>query len=306
MPHLPVLLSEVLKSFENQQLKVFVDGTLGAAGHSSALLSEHPEIEQLIGFDQDPQALKLATQRLESHSDRVTFVHHNFSALAEQLDTLGVEKVDGILLDIGVSSMQMDSEDRGFSFRYDAPLDMRMNPEQELTAAEIVNTWSEQDLVRIFRAYGEEQRARAAVRAIVSARPFETTQELLDAIVPVLRVPKSRSQIHPATKVFQALRIAVNGELDVLKAVIPAAIERLRPGGRLAIITFHSLEDRIVKRAFRYAADDKENSSGIGGVFVDKDPIIQVITRKPIGPTEEEIEENPRARSAKLRVVEKL
>lgn len=306
-PHLSVLLSEVLQGFEGLPLRVFVDGTLGAGGHSFAILEAHPEMKKLIGIDQDPVAMSIALQRLEPWKDKVIPVSGNFSDMAAQLTALNIREVDGILLDLGVSSMQLDMPEKGFSFMQDGPLDMRMDPSGELTAADVVNTWSEQDLGRIFRDYGEEQRWRAAANAIVIARAKEsitTTKQLTEVLKPIFYWKKKG--VNPLTLVFQALRICVNRELEVLEEILPVAIDLLSSGGRLAVISFHSLEDRIVKNSFRFAASDKYNTSGIGGVFLNKEPTAKLITRKPLTASDEEVAKNPRSRSAKLRILEKL
>lgn len=306
--HIPVLLEQILNSFSDLKVRYFVDGTVGAGGHSIALLEHHPEMKTLIGIDQDPDALKIAEERLRKWKERVVLVHGNFGQLMDYLERLGIQNIDGMLLDLGVSSMQLDEAEKGFSFSMEGPLDMRMNPERELTAEEVVNSWSEEDLGRIFREYGEEKQWKKAAKAIVKARVerhIHTTRQLVELLKPVIR-PKRKKGIHPLTLVFQALRICVNSELDVLEGVLPVAIDTLEKGGRLAVISYHSLEDRIVKNAFRYAASDKENTSGIGGVFLEKTPQVKILTRKPIQPTEDEIARNPRSRSAKLRVVEKL
>lgn len=306
-PHSSVLLSEVLHAFDNRKLNSFVDATLGAGGHSEALLKAHPEIKNFLGFDQDPIALGIAQKRLEAWNDKATFISGNFVDLQQALKKHLLNNVDGILIDLGVSSMQLDMAEKGFSFMRDGPLDMRMNPDNPLTAAQIVNNWPESDLAKIFRDYGEEQRWRAAAHAVVTARlqrPIETTQDLVNILRPVLF--NRKKNIHPLTLVFQALRICVNDELGVLQRVIPQAIEALSPGGRLAVISFHSLEDRIVKNCFRFAASDKESTQGLEGLFIDKAPTVEIITRKPILPSDDEIAANPRSRSAKLRIVEKL
>lgn len=306
-PHTSVLMSEVLHIFEEQRLRIFVDGTLGAGGHAQAILEAHPELEMLIGFDQDPEALQIARNRLEPWSKKVHFIPRNFSDMPQVLHSLKIPKVDGILLDLGVSSMQLDQAERGFSFMREGPLDMRMNPEQKLTAAEVVNEWSQDELGRIFREYGEEKQWRAAARAIVTARnmqPIRTTQELVAVLRPMFSWKKTG--INPLTLVFQALRICVNHELEVLENILPKAIDLLVTGGRFAVISFHSLEDRLVKEAFRFAASDKQHTSGLAGLFLNKDPIVKILTKKPISATEDEVERNPRSRSAKLRAVEKL
>lgn len=307
-PHASVLLHEILEFFHEKQLHTFVDATLGAGGHSEAILKAHPEIEMLIGIDQDPVARQIANKRLAPWVSKVKIVTGNFSELGKHLSALGIQTVDGIIFDLGVSSMQFDIPEKGFSFMRDGPLDMRMDPSNELTAAVIVNTYSEAELSRIFRDYGEEKRWRAAAHAIAEARKHKyisTTFELAEALSVALRPHPFKKGIHPLTLVFQALRIAVNGELEALEKTIPVAIDYLAPGGRLGVISFHSLEDRIVKNAMRFAASDKMNTSGIGGLFLDKEPIVDVLTKKPVSPTTEEIELNPRSRSAKLRVIEK-
>lgn len=299
--HKSVLLNEVLWAFKDLTLNTFVDGTLGAGGHSGAILSQHPEIKQLIGIDQDPSALRLAQENLAPFKGKCHFIHANFSALADV-----ASQADGILVDLGVSSMQLDQAERGFSFRFEAPLDMRMNPDNSLSAQEIVNTWEEGALGKIFRDYGEEKRWRRAAHAIVEGRkkkPIETTQALVNLLEPHLYDP--RSKIHPLTRVFQALRIAVNRELEVLETFLHQALKTLAPGGRLAVISFHSLEDRIVKQQFRDWASDKVSTTGLQGLFLDKEPEGIVITSKPMEASEEEVSENPRARSARLRVFEK-
>lgn len=306
-PHQSVLSAEVLRAFAETQLNIFVDATLGAGGHSAAILEVHPEIDLLIGIDQDPTALEIAEQRLQPWKSRTRLIRGNFGSLPEILKELNIAQVDGILMDIGVSSMQFDKPEKGFSFMRDGPLDMRMDPDSDLTAAAIVNTWSEEDLGRIFREYGEEKRWRIAAKAIVEARKKEdilTTGELVKVLQKVLWPQKKG--INPSTLIFQALRICVNRELEVLENTLPIAIDFLRKQGRLAVISFHSLEDRIVKNAFRYAASDKEQTSGIGGMFLDKKPTVELVTGKPIIADEIESKRNPRSRSAKLRVVEKL
>lgn len=307
-PHVSVLLQEVINAFSEMHLNIFVDGTIGAGGHSESILKNHSELKTLVGIDQDPIAFEIAKLRLSPWQDKMKFVAANFAELKKHLSALGISKVDGILLDLGVSSMQFDLPEKGFSFMREGPLDMRMNPKSPLTAAEIINTWSEQDLGRIFRDYGEEKQWRSAARTIVAARmkqPILTTRALVDVLTPIFSWKKKG--INPLTLIFQGLRICVNGELDVLEKVLPQAMEALAPGGRLAIISFHSLEDRIVKNAFRFAASDKEDTSGLGGgLFIDKTPTVKILTKRPIVPTDEEISKNPRSRSAKLRVIEKL
>lgn len=306
-PHLSVLVKQILASFENNSLRVFVDGTLGAGGHAEYILKNHPEITHFVGFDQDPSALKLAEERLKPWKDKIHLIHANFEHFDQHLDKLGIPKIDGMMLDLGVSSMQLDQPEKGFSFMNNGPLDMRMDPTNELTAEIIINDWSEQEIGRILREYGEEKQWRSAARAIVHARkekPITSTGQLAEILRPVLAW-KAKKGINPLTLTFQGLRICVNRELEVLETVLPKAIERLESGGRLAVISFHSLEDRIVKNILRFAADDKYDTSGIGGVFLDKVPEVRLITRKPLVADDEEIAQNPRSRSAKLRVIEK-
>lgn len=305
--HLSVLQREVLHYFSDCQCNVFVDGTLGAGGHSQAILENHPEIKKLYGIDQDPLALAIAKERLAPWETKIHLVRGNFASIKEIIKKFNVSSVNGILLDIGVSSMQLDRAEKGFSFMREGPLDMRMDPDGPLTAAEIVNYWSEKELGRIFRDYGEEKQWRGLAKAIVEARSrvsITTTMQLSDILMPLLGWRKGKG-LHPMTLVFQALRICVNNELGVLSAILPDAIDLLAPGGRLAIISFHSLEDRIVKNAFREAASDKEDH-GLEGLFIDKVPTVKMLTRKPIIAQEDEILLNPRSRSAKLRVVEKI
>lgn len=309
-PHIPVLLNEFLDAFSGVKLARYIDGTLGAGGHGEAILAAHPELNTFIGIDQDKDALEIAKERLgTAFPDReLSFILGNFSELQNHIKQLKCPLgFDGILVDLGVSSMQLDRQERGFSFMRDGPLDMRMNQRGGITAADIVNTWEERALNDLFFQYGEEKQSRKAAHAICLERaiqPFETTLQLSSCIEK--NIKRIKYDIHPATKIFQALRIAVNGELDRLEAFLPQAIEALNPGGRLAVITFHSLEDRIVKHRFAYYASDKESTSGIGGMFLEKKPVVKIITRKPIEAGEEEVRRNPRSRSAKLRVIEKL
>lgn len=298
--HQSVLLRECLALFEGTSLTVFLDGTLGAGGHAEALLAAHPEIQTYIGMDQDETALTIAKERLKPWEHKMRYVHSNFTDLPKVID----KPVNGILLDLGVSSMQFDMMERGFSFREEAPLDMRMDRRNAVTAATIINTWSERELGEILRDYGEMKPWRKAARRLVESRPIYTTTELVAVLEPMLR-PFKKPGLHPLTLVFQALRIAVNRELEVLEEVVPKALDCLAPGGRIAIISFHSLEDRIVKNTLRFAASDKYDTSGIGGLFLDKVPTVELLTSKPIVPTLEEIESNPRSRSAKLRGAQK-
>lgn len=305
-PHISVLLNEILSFYEDRPIRFFVDGTLGAGGHSEAILKAHPEIEKLIGIDQDDLSLATAKKRLEPFGDKVVFIKGNFEDLDKYLKTANIKHVDGMLFDLGVSSMQLDIAEKGFSFSKEGPLDMRMNQDSQLTAAEIINTWSEKEIGRVLREYGEEKYWRKAASAIVLARNeklIKTTTELADLLRPLFSWKKKG--VNPLTLIFQGLRIAVNRELEVLEKMIPKALESLGKGGRLSVITFHSLEDRIVKNLFRFEASDKFDTVGLGGVFKDKIPTIKILTKKPIAPSDDEVKINPRSRSAKLRCVEK-
>ncbi len=302
-PHTPVLLEEFLNFFKDLKIKVFVDGTLGAGGHSLALLENHPEIEVLVCFDQDRHAIEIAKKRLKPFEEKIMVFEENYCEMHSQLKKHNLPKVDGILLDIGVSSMQLDQAERGFSFSKDGPLDMRMDQSCELTAAEIVNTWSEKELGEIFKEYGDVAKWRLAAKKIVEEREkkkFVTTKDLVNLLSPFLR-KSSKKSIHPLTLVFQALRIAVNNELKVLGYSLPKMVPYLKAGGRLAVISFHSGEDRIVKNSFKSMCQKK---SQIDGTSIK--PIAQLLTKKPLGPSDEECKINPRARSAKMRVIEKV
>lgn len=306
-PHKSVLLNEVVDAFSNKCIKSFIDGTLGLGGHSEALLQAHPEISTFLAIDQDPFALEYAVQRLQPWNEKIKFCQGNFNSIESLASSISINQVDGILLDLGVSSIQLDESARGFSFMKEGPLDMRMNPADSQTAEEIVNCWPEQNLARLFRDYGEEPQWKQAARIIMEARKKEklqTTRQLVKVLEPLSKWHKRR--VHPATLVFQALRIAVNDELGVLKNMLPKAVRLLNPGGRIAIISFHSLEDRIVKDFFRDAASDKVSTSGRGGMFLDKKPELKLISRKAIMPSEEEQSLNPRSRSARLRIAEKI
>jgi len=305
-PHVSVLANEWLGYLAEKKIRIYVDGTLGAGGHAETVLHAHPEIDLLVGIDQDSDALEIARKSLSPWADKIAFVQNNFSHLDSVLDSLELDQVDAILLDLGVSSMQLDRGERGFSFQQAGPLDMRMNRESELSAELIVNSWPEGELGRIFRDYGEESQWKRAARQIVQRRkegPIQTTKDLVEVLSPVL---KSRKRgVNPVTKIFQALRICVNSELEVLRSVLPVAVKRLSSGGILGVISFHSLEDRIVKNFFRHEASDKQQTSGLSGLFLEKPSTVKLLTKKPAVAGEDEIEKNPRSRSAKLRVVEK-
>jgi 16S rRNA (cytosine1402-N4)-methyltransferase len=302
--HLPVLYHEIIHALHPQPGGYYVDGTLGAGGHAWGILDSSSPDGKLLGIDLDPYALKLAEQRLAPFGDRFILKKASYVTLLEQLASLGWNAVHGIVLDLGVSSMQLDMTERGFSFRSDAALDMRFDPEGKTTAADLVNSLSETDLADVIYRYGEERRSRRVARAIVSARPIQTTGQLAEIVAKA--TSSGRSGIHPATRTFQALRIAVNGELDAIEHVLPKAVAALAPGGRLAVISFHSLEDRIVKHFFRRASQ--------GCICPPKQPVcncghkasLTEVARKPIRPSEAEALQNPRARSARLRIAEKL
>ena len=306
--HISVLLNECLEGLNIKPDGIYVDGTLGGAGHSSQI-AKRLTTGRLIGIDRDPVALKAAGERLAPYGDRVTLVHANFCEIKEILENLQIPGVDGILLDLGVSSPQLDDGARGFSYMIDAPLDMRMNNEDYLTAQIVVNTWSQEELRRILYTYGEERYAPQIAAAICRRReetPVKTTLELVDIIRSAMPPAALREKQHPAKRSFQAIRIAVNNELGSVEKVMADAIGLLNPGGRMAVITFHSLEDRIVKTAMAEASKGCTCPPQFPVCVCGKKPLVKQITRKPIVATEEELEVNPRSRSAKLRVCEKL
>ena len=306
--HISVLLNECLDGLNIKEDGIYVDGTLGGAGHSSEI-AKRLTTGRLIGIDRDPIALKAAGERLKPYADRVTLVHSNFCEISKVLDDLGIAGVDGVLLDLGVSSPQLDDGDRGFSYMVDAPLDMRMNNGDPLTAHTIVNTWSYEELRRILFDYGEERYAPQIAANICRRReisPINTTLELVDVIRSAMPAAALREKQHPAKRSFQAIRIAVNDELGAVHKVLDAAIPRLNAGGRLAIITFHSLEDRIVKNGMADAAKGCTCPPNFPVCVCGKKPQVKLITRKPVVAGEEELEQNPRSRSAKLRVCEKI
>lgn len=305
--HVSVLLEECIEGLAIKPDGIYVDGTLGGAGHSSRIAAKLTT-GRLIGIDRDNVALE-AAERLKPYEDRVTLVHANFCDMDEALEKLGIDKVDGILLDLGVSSPQLDDGQRGFSYMTDAPLDMRMNGEDVRDARQIVNTWSYEELKRILYDYGEERFAPRIAAAICRRReqaPIETTLELVDVIKSAMPASALREKQHPAKRSFQAIRIAVNDELGAVETVMKKAVPLLNPGGRLAVITFHSLEDRIVKNAMAEAAKGCTCPPSFPVCVCGKKPQVRIVTRKPIVSGEEELERNPRARSAKLRICEKL
>ena len=291
-PHISVMLEEFLTFFSECKIDKFFEGTVGAGGHAFHLLTAHPEIHKYIGCDRDPVALAIAGDLLSAWKEDVELVHDDYRHLDKILDERGVKDVDGFFFDLGVSSMQFDLAEKGFSFSKEGPLDMRMDQRMPLTAEEIINRWPEKKLAEIFRDYGEEPRWRRAAHAIVEARrkqKIKTTTALASVIVQTLG--RSKKTLHPATLIFQALRIAVNEELEALKEGLLKAIERLSSGGRIGVISFHRLEDRIVKEFFKSAEREKR---------------CRLLTKKPLVPTSQEIRRNPRARSAKMRFAEKI
>ena len=306
--HISVLLQECLDGLNIKPDGIYVDGTLGGAGHSSKI-AERLTTGRLIGIDRDPIALKAAGERLQPFQDNVTLVHSNFCEIAQVLQDLDVSGVDGILLDLGVSSPQLDDAARGFSYMLDAPLDMRMNSEDTLDAYAVVNTWPQEELRRILYTYGEERYAPQIAAAICRRReekPIETTLQLVDVIRSAMPPAALREKQHPAKRSFQAIRIAVNDELGSVEKVMRDAFSVLNPGGRLAVITFHSLEDRTVKLAMAEAAKGCTCPPSFPVCVCGKKPLVKLISRKPIVASNKELEDNPRSRSAKLRVCEKL
>lgn len=307
--HKSVLLQECIDALNIRPDGIYLDGTLGGAGHSSQIARRLTEGGRLIGVDRDRTALAAAKERLAPYADRVTLVHSNFAEIDAILDSLGIPAVDGMLFDLGVSSPQLDDASRGFSYMADAPLDMRMDKDDALTAGAVVNTWPQGELRRILYDYGEERYAPQIAAAICRARekaPIETTLELVDIIRSAMPAQALREKQHPAKRSFQAIRIAVNDELGAVSRMMQAAVGRLNPGGRLAVITFHSLEDRIVKSEMQQAARGCTCPPEFPVCVCGKKPLVKLVTRKPIVSGPAELEENPRARSAKLRVVEKL
>ena len=306
--HVSVLLNECLEGLNIKENGIYVDGTLGGAGHSSEILKRLSKEGRLIGIDQDTDALKAAKERLKDYSN-VTFVHSNFSNIENVLNNLNIDGVDGILMDLGVSSYQLDEGERGFSYMKDAPLDMRMNRENDFSAYNVVNEYSEEDLYRIIRDYGEEKFAKRIASFIVENRQeknIETTLELVEIIKNAIPAKARREGPHPAKRTFQAIRIEVNSELSILNKTIEDGVEKLNKGGRMAIITFHSLEDRIVKNKFRDLAVSCRCPKEFPVCVCGEKAKVKIISRKAIEPTKEEVEITPRSRSAKLRVIEKL
>ncbi len=301
--HQPVLYKEIIHALQPKTPGRYVDGTVGAGGHARGILEACAPDGRLLGLDVDPQALAAARETLAPYGQRAVLVQASYTALPDVMRQLGWDAADGILLDLGVSSMQLDQPERGFTFQQEAPLDMRFDPQHGMTAADLLNTASEAEIADILFRYGEEPQARRIAGSIVKARPIRTTVQLAEV---VKKSYPGHSRMHPATRTFQALRIAVNGELEAIEGVLPKAVQALRPGGRLAVISFHSLEDRIVKDFFRSESKDLVNPPYQQLYEVERKATLKEINRKPITPSEEEVQENPRARSAKLRVAEKV
>lgn len=306
--HKPVMLHEVIDNLKIRPEGTYVDGTIGGGGHSCEIAGRLSGEGRLFGFDQDAAAVEAATKRLEPYKDRVSIIRSNYSEMRERLSELGVTSADGILLDLGVSSYQLDDAERGFTYRTDAPLDMRMDQRQSLSAREVVNEYSESELTRIIREYGEERFARNIAKHIASERdkkPIETTGELISIIKAAIPAKAREGGGHPAKRTFQAIRIEVNRELEVLQNSLEGMIDLLDDGGRICVITFHSLEDRIVKDTFRKCENPCICPPSFPVCVCGRKSKGMVITRKPIIPSEEETEENPRSKSAKLRVFER-
>ena len=307
--HRSVLLDECIEGLNIKPDGIYVDGTAGGGGHSFHIASALGEGGRLIAIDQDENAIEAAGKRLAPFGDKVTLVRSNFSRVSEVLDELGIERIDGILMDLGVSSYQLDTPERGFSYNADAPLDMRMDNRNPLDASVVVNTYSEEKLKEIIYGYGEEKFGGKIASEIVKARsikPIERTGELVDIIKRAMPSAAKQGGHHPAKRTFQAIRIEVNSELDVIRPAIDGAVKRLSAGGRIAIITFHSLEDRLVKQAYASLAEGCTCPRSFPVCVCGNKPKVRIITKKPILPSENELEENPRSRSAKLRVAEKI
>lgn len=301
-PHRPVLYQEIIHALRPRREGRYLDGTVGAGGHAWGILEASAPDGRLLGLDLDPQALEVARKRLAGFGDRVILVRASYITLQAQLRQVGWTDVQGVILDLGLSSMQLDTAERGFSFRNDAPLDMRFDPQNPVTAADLVNQLPENELADLIYRYGEERRSRQIARALVQARPLQTTGELAKVVAQVVR---GQPGLHPATRTFQALRIAVNRELEALETVLPQALAALATGGRMAVISFHSLEDRIVKQFMRYESRDCVCPPRQPVCTCGHQAALIEVTRRPVRPAAAEIAENPRARSAVLRIAEK-
>ena len=304
MPHIPVLYKEIIHALQPQSGGRYVDGTLGAGGHARGILEACTPDGQLLGLDVDPHAHTLARETLAPYEQRTHLVQASYITLTQQLTALKWDSVDGIVLDLGASSMQFDNAERGFSFMQDGPLDMRFGVNAFQRAEDIINNYDERDLADLIFRYGEDRDARRIAKAIVMSRPLRTTRELVAVIEKAS--PRRGDRTHPATQTFQALRIAVNEELSSVESVLPQAVAALRSGGRCAVISFHSLEDRIVKDYFREQSKDIVNPPYERIYEVERKAVVEIINKKPIVASDEEVKDNPRARSAKLRVIEKL
>ena len=307
--HKSVLLEETIEGLNIKPDGIYVDGTLGGAGHAGEVCRKLSAKGRFIGIDQDQDAIVAASERLSAYGDRVQIIRSNYCYMANELKNLGIQKVDGIVLDLGVSSYQLDNEERGFTYRVDAPLDMRMDQRQSRTAADIVNGYDERELYRIIRDYGEDKFAKNIAKHIVAARakaPIQTTGELTEIIRQSIPMKIQATGGHPAKRVFQAIRIEVNRELEVIKKVIPDIVERLNKNGRLCIITFHSLEDRIVKDSFKELARGCICPKELYVCVCNNKPKIKILTKKPLVPSEEEMNRNPRSKSSKLRICSKI
>ena len=307
MKHYSVMLAEAIDGLNIKPDGIYVDGTLGYAGHSSEILKSLTT-GHLYSFDQDEEAISYAKERLSKINDNFTIIHSNFANMKEKLTELGIEKVDGILFDLGLSSPQIDNAERGFTFMNDAPLDMRMDRTCKLTAEEVINTYTLDKLTDIFFIYGEEKMSKVIAKKIINEREnkrIKTTKELVNIIERAVGA-KYFNKSHPERQIFQAIRIEVNSELTVLKSVLPDAIELLKENGRMSVITFHSLEDRIVKQLFKKESEIDDLVKGLPNIPEEYKPKIKLINKKPILPTPEEIKENSRSKSAKLRIIERL
>ncbi len=307
--HVPVLATEVLAYLAPRSAGIYVDGTIGGAGHAEQILRASAPAGKLYGFDRDQQALAAAAKRLATFGDRVQLIHDNFAGMSGDLASIGITEIDGLLLDLGVSSHQLDTAERGFSFQQDAPLDMRMDTSKGPTAADLVNGLSQAELARIIREYGDERWAARIATHIVQAReiaPLVSTAQLVDIVKGAVPKAKWEERLHPATRTFQSLRIAVNNELDSLKNGLENGLKLLRKGGRAVVISFHSLEDRIVKNIFRDLANPCNCPKNLPQCICGRSPELQILTNRPVMAGVAEVDENPRARSARLRAAEKL
>ena len=305
--HYSVLLSESIEGLNIKEDGIYIDATLGYGGHSSEILKKIPK-GHLYSFDQDKEAIEFSNNRLSKIGNNFTIIHSNFVNMVEELEKLNINKVDGILFDLGLSSPQIDEKERGFSFMSDSPLDMRMNREDKTTAKDIINNYSYEELLNIFYSYGEEKMSKQIAKKIISEREnkeINTTKELVDIIKNAVGA-KYFNNSHPERNIFQAIRIEVNNELNTLRTILPKGINILNTGGRISVITFHSLEDRIVKQAFKKASDVNELVKGLPEIPSEYKPLIKLINKKPIIPSSKELEENTRSKSAKLRIIERL